>query len=336
MNPAMVASIVEMGGEATLQRIAEEMEAVETELQAQLQSYVPLVREVGEHTLSAGGKRLRPALVTLTAAATGLDFDTARTRKLGACMELIHMATLIHDDVIDRADLRRGVPTAASRFGNTAAILSGDVMLAKAMRILALDGDLEVIRLVSSIVVDLAEGEVLELAVRGRLDLSETEHRDVLRMKTATFIQACCDVGAACAQADPAVREAVRTFGFNIGLAFQIVDDLLDYRGDHVATGKLQATDFREGCATLPLIYLIPTLAPGELEMVRSKFGNGVTDAEIQMISEWMDGRGAYAKTQAAAQTHIDDAIRALDALPDSGERRLLSGVAEFIVARKA
>ncbi|HEY0867885.1 MAG TPA: polyprenyl synthetase family protein, partial [Fimbriimonas sp.] len=202
-----------------LESISDEVARVEEELQRQVGSQIELVQKVGRHTLKAGGKRLRPALVTLAARATGLEFDPERTRRLGACMELIHMATLIHDDVVDNSSTRRGRPTAAVEFGNTASILSGDVLLAKAMLLLAQDGDLDIIRCVSEAVVDLAEGEVRELEVRGEFDLEEETHLEVLRLKTATFIAVCCEVGAIVAGAASTVRQALHSYGNQIGMA---------------------------------------------------------------------------------------------------------------------
>jgi octaprenyl-diphosphate synthase len=237
-----------------LSQLTEEITLVEAELDAQVRSHVSIVSGVGELTLNAGGKRLRPAFVSLAAKATGLEFDEGRCIRLGASMEMIHMATLIHDDVIDNAATRRGKPTASSEFGNTASILSGDVLLAKAMSILAMDGDLEIIRTVANAVVEIAEGEVRELEVRGDFDLDEQLHLEVLRMKTASFIQCCCDVGGLVAGAPSSSRQALKRYGYHVGMAFQVVDDLLDYRGDGVKMGKQQATDFREGQATLPLI----------------------------------------------------------------------------------
>jgi octaprenyl-diphosphate synthase len=336
MNAAFAESLTEAGVQKAFERVADELRAVEAELEQQVLSQVDLVKQVGELTLKGGGKRLRPALVTLTAMAIGRPFDVERTRKLGACMELIHMATLIHDDVIDHAAVRRGRPTASATFGNTASILSGDVLLAKAMRLLALDGDLDIIRTVSSVVVDLAEGEVMELELRGRVDVSESEHREVLRRKTATFIEACCEVGALCAGASEEERTAVKRFGFHIGLAFQIVDDLLDYQGDHVKMGKPHATDFREGCATLPLIHLWPHLSAEESTHVSKKFGNGVTDAELCQIVQWMIERGSFAQTQRAADFEIASAKQALSELPGSAERALLELVADFVLGRAA
>src|SRR4051794_21397897 len=201
------------GDKELLNQVASEIQEVEKELAKQVSSNVELVEYVGKHTLEAGGKRLRPAFVTLSARACGNAFEPERTRKIGACMEMIHMATLIHDDVIDHSATRRGRETASAAYGNTAAILSGDVLLAKAMVILALDGDLEIIRTVSQAVVEMAEGEVRELEIRGQFDLTEAEHLQVLRMKTASFIQCCCESGAMIAGASDEVRRALGVYG---------------------------------------------------------------------------------------------------------------------------
>lgn len=322
--------------ERMLRFLAEEVAAIEAELEERVFSHVPLVREVGELTLRAGGKRLRPALVTLSAEATGLPYSKERTRRLGACMEMIHMATLIHDDVIDKAVTRRGVETSAARFGNTASILSGDVLLSKAMSILADDGDLRIIRNVAKAVVDLAEGEVQELAARGRFDLPITEHREILTRKTATFIQSCCQVGAYAAGADEATVRALGSYGYHLGMAFQMADDLLDYRGDERSTGKAKGTDFREGCATLPLILLIDRLSDEEREVVRSKFGNGVTEDELRMIGQWMEVRGVYAQAEQTARCEVLNGVEDIAVLPDTEAKRVLASIADFVVARPA
>ncbi|MFI5384481.1 MAG: polyprenyl synthetase family protein, partial [Fimbriimonadales bacterium] len=309
-------------GKELLGQIAAEIDAVERELARQADSNVELVRHVGKHTLEAGGKRLRPAFVALATRVVGNSFEPARVPRVGACMEMIHMATLIHDDVIDHAATRRGRETASAIFGNTAAILAGDVLLAKAMVILAQDGDLEIIRTVSQSVVEMAEGEVRELENRGCFDLTEAEHLQILRMKTASFIQCCCEAGALIGGASPEVRRSLGRYGHHIGMAFQIVDDLLDYRSE--ITGKPRAGDFREGQATLPLIYLRPCLQSGEADLARRRFGNGVSDDELRRIIGWMGSRGAFDQAESEAKSHLDQAVSALDALPDSPERDLL------------
>ena len=319
-----------------LEQISAEVAIVEQELALQVRSQVQLVEKVGRHTLEAGGKRLRPAFVTLAAQATTLPFDVERTRKLGACMEMIHMATLIHDDVIDNSATRRGRPTASAEYGNTAAILAGDVLLSKAMVLLCNDGDLSIIRSVSKAAVEIAEGEVRELTVRGQFDLDEATHLEVLRMKTASFIECCCEIGGIVSGAPVDVQQALRSFGFHVGMAFQIIDDILDYRGDQSKTGKPIATDFREGQATLPLIYLRESLSEAESTMARRRFGNGVSEDEIRMICDWMDTRGAFVRSEQAASAHINQAILTLELLPESPTKALMETVANHVIRRQS
>jgi len=318
-----------------LAQLAEEVQFVEEELSLQVRSQVELVERIGRHTLQAGGKRLRPAFVTLAAKATGYDFDLKRTRRIGAVMEMIHMATLIHDDVIDNAATRRGRSTASAEFGNTAAILSGDVLLAKSMALLAQEDDLDLIRLVSGAVVDMAEGEVREVETRGDFDLDEPAHLEVLRLKTASFIECCCEMGAMLAGGNAAERKALRDYGHHVGMAFQIVDDLLDYRGDRRKTGKAKATDFREGQATLPLIYLREQLSEAEEKITRRRFGNNPSDDEVRMISDWMDTRGAFVRAEEAARAHVDKAAAALEVLSRTETRDLLVTVSEYVLRRE-
>ena len=320
---------------AVLTEIGHEIAEVEAVLKIEIGSRIELVSQVCGHTLGAGGKRLRPALVTLAARATGLEFNADRAHRLGACMEMIHMATLIHDDVIDGAGTRRGKPTASAVYGNTAAILSGDVLLAKAMAILARDGDLGIIRMVSEAVVELAEGEVAELETRGKLDLTEEEHYRILRLKTASFIEACCRAGAKVASAPESAEDALGSYGHHLGMTFQIVDDLLDYRGTHVATGKPRATDFREGCPTLPLIALMPTLSAHEREWLQGACGNA-TDGDVDRVNELMTERGAFACAERAADSSAHEARMALRALPISPQRELLEAVTSFVRSRQA
>jgi geranylgeranyl pyrophosphate synthase len=213
----MIGSLSELaqilGSSEIVAEIAKDILEVEEELIRQSASEVKLVEQVARHTLRSGGKRLRPACVALAARATGLPYDPKRVHRLGACLEMVHMATLIHDDIIDRSPIRRGMPTASAVFGNTGSILSGDVLLAKSMVILAEDGDLGIIRNVAQAVVEMAEGEVREVETRGDFDLSEDDHLDILHKKTAAFIESCCFVGATLTGAPETVVTALRKFG---------------------------------------------------------------------------------------------------------------------------
>lgn len=319
-----------------VEQLSQLVREVEDVLYSQVESSSNLVRSVAQLTLRAGGKRLRPAFVELAARATGLQFERSRTLRIGACMELIHMATLLHDDVIDHAPTRRGKPTASAEFGNTAAILSGDALLARAMRILAEDGDVEIFRAVSAAVIEMAEGEVKELELRGNFDVDIELHFEVLRQKTASFVECCCACGAMIAGAAPEVVQALTNYAHHVGMAFQIVDDLLDYRGDQRKTGKKRAGDFLEGQATLPLILLRKHLSPAEITVARQKFGEHPSEEEIRMIVDWMTTRGAFLEAEAYAKRHIDLAIDALDVLPASAEKELLEQVAQFVIVRNS
>ncbi len=318
-----------------LARVSHEVEGVQNAILEATESRSPLVERVVRHTLAGGGKRLRPAFVWLSARAIDPGVPAERLHRLGACMEMIHMATLVHDDVIDNSPTRRGRATAGSAFGNTASILTGDVLLSKAMTILAEDGDLEIIKVVSAAVVEMAEGEVLELEQRGDFDLDEPRHMEVLHLKTAAFIRCCCEIGALAARSTRGEREALAEYGEHVGLAFQIADDLLDYRGDRKKTGKAVATDFREGQATLPLIALREKLTPGELAIARRRFGSLVSEDEIRMICDWMETRGAFAFAEASAQAHVARAKRALEGLPSGESVTMLDAIGDYVLVRQ-
>lgn len=316
--------------------LAEDVVRSEAVLQASLESDSELVHAIGKHVSDAGGKRIRPLFVALGARATDREYDPYRVASLGACMEMIHMATLIHDDVIDGSDTRRGRHTACHVYGNTAGILTGDVLLARAMDILAVDGDLDIIRLVSKAVVEMATGEVMEVESRGRFDLDRERYLDILRRKTATFLGACCKAGALVAGAELALSENIEQYGEAAGMGFQITDDLLDFRGPRETTGKPRATDFREGCVTMPLIHLREQLSNEESEYVRSKFGNGVTEVDLDLITTWMAERRAYELTDRDARDYVRRAKQALSAVPSAPIADLLARVADLMVAREA
>lgn len=318
----------------TIDLLRSDVADLEVVLADEVVSNVKVVQQVLSHTREAGGKRLRPALLMVAAKAIGQSFDRERALRIGAVLEMVHMATLLHDDVIDDADTRRSRPTAARVFGNTAAILSGDVLLARAMASLADDGDLAVIRTVSKAVVEMAEGEAREVETRSNFELSLDEHYEILRLKTATLVECCCRLGAILAEATPEQREGLASFGHHIGLAFQIIDDILDYRGEQDRTGKPFATDFHEGCATLPLILLKEHLNTEELDFAASKFGATVVEDELRMIVSWMEQRGAFAATEEIARDHVNQAIAALAPLPKCKERDVLETFAHFVLQR--
>lgn len=321
---------------AILEDLDQFVQDVEAKLKSEIASQVELVDRSLSQTLNGGGKRIRPSLVYLSALATQNEFDYQRCVNVGAAMEMIHMATLIHDDVIDHAETRRGVPTANHICGNTASVLSGDVLLSKSMSLLAQDGDVWIIREVADVVVEMAEGEVQELEFRGKINLSVEDHYSVLHKKTATFIACCCKAGARIAGSDQASMSSLELFGNEIGLAFQVIDDILDFQGDTDKLGKQTATDFREGCATLPLLELWPSLNEQEKEFVSCKFGNGVSQDDLNHVLNLMNERGALEKAKQRATDHIQKAKDSLARLPSSTAKDLMVSLAGFVESRKS
>lgn len=310
--------------------------AVEEILRNVVLSDCATVERVGTDLVSAGGKRLRPMLVVLSARACGHEKLNSTVYQAAAATELIHMATLIHDDVVDQAATRRGLPTAFSLFGETASVLSGDVMLAKAMELLAHTGEIEVIRVMSSAVVAMAEGEVREVETRGVFCLDESTHLEILRLKTAEFMAACCQTGAILAGGSMEERSALATYGLHLGMAFQIVDDVLDYAGNPEVTGKPQGTDFIEGCATLPLIRLRDRADDDLRNTLESLFGMKASQEDLALVVQRIRSEGALKEAERIARQHVSQALASLSSLPSNDARRFLEEITELVLARKS
>lgn len=317
--------------------IAADGMAIEEILRSVVLSDCTTLQRVASDLVSAGGKRLRPMLVVLAARACGGNDLTLPIYQAAAATEMIHMATLIHDDVVDEAATRRGLPTAFSLFGRAASVLSGDVLLAKAMDLLARTDSVEVIRVISGAVVAMAEGEVREVETRGNFELAEGEHFEILRLKTAEFMAACCETGGILAGANYPQRRALADYGLHVGMAFQIIDDILDYAGNPEATGKPQGTDFVEGCATLPLILLRERTDGERRHALASLFGNvrGRSEA-VSLVVQEMRAEGVLEQAERAAKEHVGHAVAALDALPANAARQFLKEVTELILVRKS
>lgn len=235
--------------------VAEDMAAVNQLILQRMDSAVPLIPQLAGHIIAAGGKRLRP-LLTL-ACARLCSYEGVRHRKLAACVEFIHTATLLHDDVVDDSDLRRGGPSANALFGNEASVLVGDFLFSRAFQMMVEDGSIDVLRILSDASAVIAEGEVMQLRTTNDSATSEQAYLEVVRAKTAELFAAACRIGAVVAARPASEEEALRTFGLNLGIAFQIVDDVLDYSAEQERLGKTVGDDFREGKLTLPVILAI-------------------------------------------------------------------------------
>lgn len=318
-----------------LEFVQPDLEAVEACMQSDLGSDVRTVYSLSRHLMNAGGKRLRPAMVALSARAVLPEADPARIATVGAAVEFVHMATLVHDDVVDNTAVRRGKPTANAVYGNGVAVLSGDYILARSMRLLAVDGDLRIIRTVSEITIEMSEGEVMEIGATGRADLPVEEYFEILRKKTAVFVEGCCRCGAILAQADPAVETALADYGYRLGMAFQIADDLLDYTGDPAVTGKPRGSDLKDGRATLPLLLALDAATPAERTRLLAAFGDADLDDEtVLSICDLLTSYDVFERTRAVARDHVDRAEAALAALPPSIARDCFTALTDYVVQR--
>lgn len=232
--------------------VAEDLQAVNEVIMQRMQSPVVLIPQLAGHLIAAGGKRLRPILTLACARLCG--HEGTRHRKLAACVEFIHTATLLHDDVVDASELRRGEPSANNLFGNKPSVLVGDFLFSRAFQLMVEDGSLDVLRILSNASAIIAEGEVLQLTTANNVRTSEQAYLEVIRAKTAELFAAAARIGAVVASRPQAEEEALRTFGLNLGLAFQIIDDVLDYSAEQARLGKRIGDDFRDGKITLPII----------------------------------------------------------------------------------
>jgi octaprenyl-diphosphate synthase len=318
-----------------LDYVRADLEAVEARMNADLGSDVRTVYALTHHILSAGGKRLRPAMVALSARAIRADVERERLATVGAAVEFVHMATLVHDDVVDNTAMRRGKPTANAVFGNGVAVLSGDFILARAMRLLALDGDLRIIRTVSEITIEMSEGEVMEIAATGKADLSLADYLEILRKKTAVFVEGCCRCGAIVAGAGASQENALADYGYRLGMAFQIADDLLDYTGDPGITGKPRGSDLRDGRATLPFLLALEAATPSERKRLLSAFGNPkLDDTGVLEVCDILAAYDTFDRTRADARDHVEKADAALALLPASTARDCFAALTDYVVQR--
>ncbi len=315
--------------------IGEDMKACNRAIVARMDSPVVLIPQLAAHIVAAGGKRLRPMLTLGCARMCGYTGD--RHVKLAACVEFIHTATLLHDDVVDESVLRRGLASANAIFGNKASVLVGDFLFARAFQLMVEDGSLEVLRILSQAAATIAEGEVLQLTTQNDLSTSEERYLDVIGGKTAALFAAACQVGGVVAGRPASELDALAEYGTAIGMAFQLVDDALDYAADQVTLGKTVGDDFREGKITLPVLVAYHAGTPVEREFwARTIEQSEQTEADLEEALVLMQRRGALLATFARARRFAEAAQRALAPFPPSALRACLHDVADFTVSRAA
>ncbi|NGP54256.1 octaprenyl diphosphate synthase [Thioalkalivibrio sp. XN8] len=313
--------------------VAADLEALDRCIVASLRSDVALVDQVARYIVAGGGKRLRPLLVLLAARACG--YQGEHHVEASAIVEFIHTATLLHDDVVDSSELRRGRDTANAVFGNEASVLVGDFLYSRAFQMMVRIGRMRVMEVMADATNTIAEGEVLQLMNCNDPDTDETRYFEVIRSKTAKLFEAGAQVAAILADADEATEAALADYGMRLGIAFQLVDDALDYGGTAAAMGKNIGDDLAEGKPTLPLIRAMELGSAAERELIRAVIEHGGLE-ELGAIHNAIESTGALHYTARLAREQADAAIEALETLPRSEFRDALAALARIAVDRTA
>ena len=311
--------------------VSNDFSAVDQLIKEQLSSRIALVEKIGDYIISAGGKRLRPLLALLTANALGKCDE--RTWKLAAAIEFLHTSTLLHDDVVDKSDLRRGRATANAKWGNSASVLVGDFLYARSFELMVQLESIPVMQVLSNATRVIAEGEVLQLTKVRDANTTEETYMEVIRAKTAMLFEASTQCAALLIGAPAEQTEALRQYGDKLGIAFQLMDDLLDYQGDAETLGKNVGDDLAEGKPTLPLIVAMRQGTAEQAQLVRTAIQKGGLE-DLETISQAVRDSGALDYTARKAEDYAEQAINCLNVLPDSIYKSALADLARFAVQR--
>lgn len=312
--------------------VQEPMQQTEARLASAFDDAPPEARQMALHLVQGGGKRVRPLLVLLSARL--FTEDVQKAIPVAVAAEMIHMATLVHDDVIDGAELRRGRPTVGRLWGNVNAVLSGDAVLARALLLLVQESTPAIVEIMSEMLYQMCEGEIVQNARASNLDQEEDDYFYRIERKTALFFAACCQSGALAVGAPPELAKRLWHFGRAVGMAFQVIDDLLDVAGDEKVLGKPAGQDLAEGILTLPVLYLLRH--PEHGEQVRALLNGGTPDpAAIATVVKLARENGAHEYTYQTARQFVDEAKGWLEGLPPTPLKEVLISVADFSVERR-
>lgn len=311
--------------------IAQDMNDVDDVIRDKLHSHVALIRQISEYIINSGGKRLRPALVILSAGA--FNYPGKYHHNLAAVVEFIHTATLLHDDVVDESELRRNKETANALFGNAASVLVGDFLYSRAFQMMVEVDNMRIMQVLADATNTIAEGEVLQLLNCKDPDVDEENYLRVIRFKTAKLFEAATRLGAILGNATPEEEEALAVYGMHLGTAFQLIDDLLDYSGDNQDTGKNLGDDLAEGKPTLPLIYAMRAGTEAQADVIRHAIVEGGKDG-FQPVLEVIQQTNALNYARKRAQAEAETASAAIASLPDSDNKKHMLQLATFAVTR--
>ena len=314
-----------------LNAYAPAMEACERAIKENLFSDVPMVTQVAEHLVMSGGKRLRPLLVVLAADLCG--YQGLRTATFGTVLEYIHTATLLHDDVIDHAQLRRGRSSCNAIWDNKSSVLVGDFLYCRASSLIAQDGDIQVLAAITHATTYTTEGEILEVLKSRDLSLTQEEYFKIIEFKTAILMSCATEVGAIIGRASRKEQEALRQFGLNLGISFQVADDALDYNSEESEFGKANGVDLKEGKLTLPVLLALKRCDDKERKVIKSGLMSN-RDGHFAKVLEILNKYGALQETLQLAQTRAELAKAQLAVFPDSKPKEMLMALTDYVVAR--
>jgi octaprenyl-diphosphate synthase len=324
----------EVSAKSLFELIEEEMRLVEDELEKQASSNIQVIDYLGRYLLETKGKRVRPALVILSALATGVIGNSAGMIRLAAVMEMLHTATLVHDDIIDNADVRRNRASLNSKFGNQAAVLMGDWLYMSAFETSLEQRSLEVLDILTRLTRMMTEGELIQLTLIGDTDITEAQYFDVLQRKTAYLFSGCCEIGALLGGADTESRAALRDYGMNLGIAFQLADDTFDFTADEKTIGKAAGSDILEGKMTLPLIKLIEA-DPSTREILGNIMDEGeYRNGTREEIARRLHRHSILEQTKEVARSFSHRARKTLEVLPETEYRSALEAIPDFVIRR--
>jgi octaprenyl-diphosphate synthase len=313
------------------QAVSSDFQAVNELIIKQANSNIGLVEDIGHHLISAGGKRLRPLLVLLVANALG--YQGTKHHDLAAIIEFIHSATLLHDDVVDISDLRRGRPTANAKWGNAPSVLVGDFLYSRAFQMMVAIGNMDIMKILSDTTNTISEGEVQQLINAQDPDISEENYFNVIHKKTAILFEGACEAAAVVANSNNNAQQKVQQYGYHLGIAFQLIDDALDYAGNAEELGKNIGDDLAEGKPTLPLIYAMNHSSDKEAELISNSIRQSDNSA-LKEITHIIHNSGALDYTNDLAKEHSQKAIKQLDFLPESIYKQAMIDLALFSVSR--
>jgi len=320
--------------EQILESVRQDLAEIEVALTENLQPYLSMVSHVAKYIMFSGGKRIRPLLMILSARLCGYKGDYDKT--LSVVFEYLHAATLLHDDVVDGADVRRGNPVAHSIWGNPATVLVGDFLLARSIAIAAQTRSVAIISVLADTTAQMSEGEIHQLLHKGDLSIDEADYMEVIRRKTAYLIRAACQVGALLAGAPEEQEQALAEYGYQLGIAFQMADDLLDYTADPRVIGKPVGADLKEGKLTLPVIYALNRATEEDrrrLEVIIRD--TDVTEGDFRTVLDLIEKYGGIAYTRECARKHIEQAKTCLEKFSASKPRTLLEKLSDYVLSRK-